>query len=202
VTRSRHVFLLVIITAAVLLGGAAAVVTLHTGEAPSPELPSGGPLSCRACDYVGIGVPESPGVTFTFGHLSFLNRGHRPAVLLNVSLRHASPAIHLVKVFAVLSQESPNGLTGTAARFPPSGLPERALHPFDGWRVPPDPSGNGPLTQALMGLRVNRTGQYTFRAVVLRYRVGATVYRDVFPYALRVCLPAKEYVHGQSCPLP
>jgi hypothetical protein len=141
-------------------------------------------------------LPVEVGQIFTFGGILLKNYTDAAATLK--SLRFEPPlgsAMTLVEL-KVAGDDRNVGMVGSAVEFPPDRIPAKAIRPFEGAVVPSrrdDPRKRG--LEVLMGLRVNRPGEFGFRHVVVEYRTGGRTHRVRLNDGFIACAPIRDYPH-------
>jgi hypothetical protein len=144
-------------------------------------------------------LPSEIGQVVTFGGIVLRNRSSKPALLERIRIDPPlGPEMSLVDV-KVAGGDRRIGYVGSAVEYPPHGIPAQAIRPFDGAVVPPrqdDPEGRG--VEILMGLRVNRPGEFGFRHAIVDYRIGGKRHRVKLNDGWIGCAPRATYQHCRS----
>lgn len=144
-------------------------------------------------------LPSEIGQVVTFGGIVLRNTSSKPALLERIWIDPPlGPEMSLADV-KVAGGDRRIGYVGSAVEYPPHGIPAQAIKPFDGAVVPPrqdDPEGRG--VEILMGLKVNRPGEFGFRHAIVDYRIGGKRHRVTLNDGWIGCAPLAAYPHG--CP--
>lgn len=185
---------LIFATAALVLGLVGAVgISRSSGRATHGY--DSGPVRTDSDTISSIRVEM--GQLFTFGGIVLRNSTDRDAMVEGI--RTDPPLgdeMTLVDVKAA-GRDRKVGYVGTAAEFPPARIPTEALRPFDGAVVParPDDPGSRGL-EILMGLRVNRPGEFGFRHVIVDYRIGGKRHSVRLNDGFIACAPPQAFPPG------
>lgn len=186
--------ILVIVTAALVLAVAGAMV-LSRSSGPAFHDYDSGPVNTDSDTITSL--PVEVGQVFTFGGIVLKNSTENPAVLESIRIDPPlGPEMTLVDV-RVAGRDRRVGYVGSAVEFPPNRIPAQAVRPFQGAVVPArpdDPEVRG--VEVLMGLRVNRSGEFGFRHVIVDYRIGGEQHRVRLNDGFIACAPARDYPPG------
>ena len=136
-----------------------------------------------------LSAPLSVGRPMTTGMLVLRNRGDRKVTLERAWPDEIEPGLKVLGVY-VRPYPDRRGLIGLMPGFEPgSGRPP------SGFVV--DPQGEVTL---FIGATVSTLGKHAFRGVALTYTDGLRTYKEVYPLALRLCAPRKQYIN--TCETP
>jgi hypothetical protein len=189
--RNRRIVAALIL---VMVGAGGAVVLYRSSGRAFHDYDSG-PVK-TASDTI-TSLPVEVGQVFTFGGIVLKNSSEHAAVLDDIRMDPPlDPGMTLVDV-KVAGAARKVGYVGSAIEFPPARIPAEAVQPWQGAAVPgrlDDPEGRG--LEILMGLRVNRPGEFGFRHVVVDYRIGGKQHRVRLNDSFIACAPARDYPPG------
>ena len=166
----------------VVAAGVGAFFALRSG---GDAVSSGGPLVAPKDGYFSASIPIDVGKPASFGLLVVANKQREPITLERVELVEPTPGLRLVGSYA---QPTGSGLgVGLLSGFPPSGAgPNR--HDVAGYAL-----AHGAEARIVVGVASARTGSFDAKALRLYYRAKGKQYRDDWPFAVRVCSPAKPW---------
>ena len=186
-----------LVVGALVLGlvGGAVIYKRSTGRAVHAY--DRGPVKTESDTITSL--PSELGQVVTFGSLVLRNSSSKPAVLERIRVEPPlGPEMTLVDL-KVAGPDRRIGCVCSAAEYPPHGIPAQAIKPFPGAVVPPrqdDPEGHG--VEILMGLRVNRPGEFGFRHAIVDYRIGGKRHRVKLNDGWIGCAPRATYQHCRS----
>jgi hypothetical protein len=186
------------IAAAAVLGCVAVgLVVVQRSTGPAMHAYDRGPVRTESDTITSL--PSELDQVVTFGSIVLRNSSSKPAVLERIRIEPPlGPEMTLVDL-KVAGRDRRIGCVCSAAEYPPQGIPAEAIKPFQGAVVPPrqdDPEGVG--VEILMGLRVNRPGEFGFRHAIVDYRIGGKRHRVKLNDGWVGCAPRATYEHCRS----
>jgi hypothetical protein len=191
--RIQRLVLAAAATGGVVLG--LVVVQRSTGRAVHAY--DRGPVKTESDTITSL--PSELGQVVTFGSIVLRNSSSKPAVLERIRVEPPLGQEMTLVDLKVAGSDRRIGCVCSAAEYPPSGIPAQAIKPFPGAVVPPrqdDPEGHG--VEILMGLRVNRPGEFGFRHAIVDYRIGGKRHRVKLNDGWIGCAPRATYQHCRS----
>ncbi len=153
----------------------------------------GGPVDVVAQDRVSSRF--RPGQAGSIGWITLLNAGKEPAQLESVRPVGVDPGLVIERVYVAGQDRRPPGYSSTEAWPVPPGSDlglqaGRLLDPSRATIVPDAqvPDGQPVGVTLVIVLRADQPGDYAFRGVAVRYRVGGRRYRRVVTNAFTMCV--------------
>lgn len=186
----RRLLLAAVVAAAVI--AAVVVAFARSGDDVRP----GGPVNVAAQDRVSSRFRT--GQTGSAGWITLQNLGQEPARIESVRPVGVDPGLVIERVYAVGHARPMMGYSATE-RWPASSsnsmaFPPELLEDPSKVTVLPDsqvPDGEALGVALVIVLRADRPGDYAFRGVAVRYRVGDQQYRRVVTNAFTMCVSAR-----------
>lgn len=178
-----------------LVIGLGAVVAANSGSDRASHDYDSGPVNTGSDSLTSL--PVEVGQVFTFGGIVLENTTEQPAVLERLRVDPPLGSEMTLVDLEVAGRDRRVGYVGSAAEFPPALIPAQALRPFEGAVVPGrpgDPASRG--VEIVMGLKVNRPGEFGFRHVIVDYRIGGKQHRVRLNDGFVACAPPREYPPG------
>jgi hypothetical protein len=141
-------------------------------------------------------LPVEVGQVFTFGGIVLKNYTDHQATLESIRFEPPLGSGMTLVDLKVAGDDRNVGLVGSSVEFPPELIPAKALRSFEGAVVPSRPDDPGKRgVELLMGLRVNKPGEFGFRHVVVEYRTSGKSHRVRLNDGFIACAPIQDFPH-------